>query len=55
MPDEEMHEAEAEDEGEGDGEGEDDEVEFQNPFEGHPDPEVFPEGPSGKSVLTEYG
>jgi hypothetical protein len=35
--------------------GEDEEVKFQNPFEGQPDPDVFPGGPSDKSVLTEYG
>jgi hypothetical protein len=27
---------------------------FRNPFEGQPDPEVFPEGPSDKSAFTEY-
>jgi hypothetical protein len=63
MSDEEMHEdkTEAEDEAEVkakdavEAEGEDDAVEFQNPFEGQPDPDVFPGGPSDKSVLTEYG
>jgi hypothetical protein len=61
MSDEDTHEAhpepEAEDEVEGDGggEGEDEEVEFQNPFEGQPDPDVFPGGPYDKSALTKYG
>jgi hypothetical protein len=60
MPDEDMHEAypkaEAEDEVEGDSGSEDEgeEVESQNQFEGQPDPDVFPGGPSDKSVLTEY-
>ncbi|MCI66752.1 hypothetical protein A2U01_0088010, partial [Trifolium medium] len=33
----------------------DDLHDFHNPFEGQPDPNVFPVGPSDKSVLTEYG
>jgi hypothetical protein len=65
MLDEDMHEAhpEAEDKvdcddgGEGDDEGgaEEEEVEFQNSFEGQPDPDVFLGGPFDKSALTEYG
>ncbi|MCI85855.1 hypothetical protein A2U01_0107134, partial [Trifolium medium] len=56
--DEEMQEAQLEPEAEqvADDEAEvDDLPDFHNPFEGQPDRNVFPGGPSDKSVLTEYG
>jgi hypothetical protein len=57
ISDEEMHEAQPKPEAEAAMEDEvgDDKAEFQNPFEGHPNPGVFLGGPSDKSVLSEYG
>ncbi|MCI92571.1 hypothetical protein A2U01_0113867, partial [Trifolium medium] len=56
--DEDMQEAQPESEAEqaADDEAEvDDLPDFHNSFEGQPDPNVFPGGPSDKSILTEYG